>query len=521
MTVWLFRLFIVVFPLAFLSLNSPFFDPDFGWHLRAGEWITQHRVIPGADIFSHSYAGKPWVDHEWLQDLLISQLHSYAGLAGVQFWYAFLGATVVWLLTGLFVKPAGDSYPMPEQNDLVNALLLKCLAVIVCSGLLLQLSMLRPQIFTLIGFSLVLFLLVRVRANRIEGDNEGEYDERGRGGRFWCWHRLYWLPIVVYVWSWLHAGFVIGLALISGVAIAETANRRIVNNTSIPFYLRKYAIGWGYREGELRLLWRVLLVSAVLTLLQPYGISLYGEVLRTLTDGYGKSHIIEWQPLTIAKGAGQFALVVSLVLGVRWFFQGLTSTSVALFSVLLFMALSSMRHTIFLLPFAFMELGRFPVGIFRENENWTRLVKALIIASQMILLIILLLRATGVLSMESTVARLYPQQALSMIGEELKGKNLLNEYNWGGYLLYYSPQIKTFVDGRMPHWRDGERGVMEDYSAIIDLETDWQKLLQKYGINAVFVETDSAIAQGLRLLPEQWTIRYEDKKAIYFLAQQN
>src|SRR5215813_6239758 len=44
-------------------------DPDFGWHLKAGEWILSHRTVPFADPFSIFGAGKPWYDYSWLFDV--------------------------------------------------------------------------------------------------------------------------------------------------------------------------------------------------------------------------------------------------------------------------------------------------------------------------------------------------------------------------------------------------------------------------------------------------------------------
>jgi hypothetical protein len=56
-------------------------DGDTGGHIRAGEWIAAHHVVPVHDIFSYSKpdgAGYAW---EWLSDSLFAWLTEHSGLA--------------------------------------------------------------------------------------------------------------------------------------------------------------------------------------------------------------------------------------------------------------------------------------------------------------------------------------------------------------------------------------------------------------------------------------------------------
>jgi len=46
-------------------------DPDFGWHLQAGNYFLAHG-IPATDVFTYTAKNFPWVDHEWLGDILLS-----------------------------------------------------------------------------------------------------------------------------------------------------------------------------------------------------------------------------------------------------------------------------------------------------------------------------------------------------------------------------------------------------------------------------------------------------------------
>jgi hypothetical protein len=41
-------------------------NTSIGWHLASGRWILSERAVPRADPFSLTAAGTPWLDHEWL-----------------------------------------------------------------------------------------------------------------------------------------------------------------------------------------------------------------------------------------------------------------------------------------------------------------------------------------------------------------------------------------------------------------------------------------------------------------------
>src|SRR5215468_128349 len=54
---------------AFFTCRDNIADTDLWWHLRNGQSIFAHRQLPGADTFSFTSAGSPWIDHSWLSEL--------------------------------------------------------------------------------------------------------------------------------------------------------------------------------------------------------------------------------------------------------------------------------------------------------------------------------------------------------------------------------------------------------------------------------------------------------------------
>lgn len=63
--------------LAFSLLDAK--EGDTYWHIKAGEWIFTHWEIPRYDVFSHTREGTPWVDFEWLAELLLYGAYAIGG----------------------------------------------------------------------------------------------------------------------------------------------------------------------------------------------------------------------------------------------------------------------------------------------------------------------------------------------------------------------------------------------------------------------------------------------------------
>jgi hypothetical protein len=68
------------------SAPTIFRDGDVSWHIAAGRWIFDHQAIPRTDPFSFTAFGQPWIDTEWLAEIVYAaffNLFGYAGLAVV------------------------------------------------------------------------------------------------------------------------------------------------------------------------------------------------------------------------------------------------------------------------------------------------------------------------------------------------------------------------------------------------------------------------------------------------------
>ena len=68
-------------------------DPDLWWHLRTGQLIVQNHAVFHADPYSFTRFGQPWVDHEWLSQVLMFGLYRLAGWGGLIAGFAAVVAT--------------------------------------------------------------------------------------------------------------------------------------------------------------------------------------------------------------------------------------------------------------------------------------------------------------------------------------------------------------------------------------------------------------------------------------------
>jgi hypothetical protein len=234
-------------PLAALTLTNKA-DPDLWMHLRAGRLMVETHGVPRFDQFSFAVQGAPWVDHEWLFQLLALGIFSVLGSAGLMLAKGSIGAATMVCLHGAAAERA-ESLPVRAFVFLASA------AVVVCLGLTC-----RPQIVTLLGCAFIVLIHQRSR--------------RGLS--------LDYLPWVLVPWSWFHGGFAAGAALIGLIAVGEAVN--------------------GRPRGKML---ANLLLALGATALNPYGFGLWGKVFEMLTGSELSHYIVEWRPFW-ASGVGLY-----------------------------------------------------------------------------------------------------------------------------------------------------------------------------------------------------------------------
>jgi hypothetical protein len=101
-----------------------------------------------------------------------------------------------------------------------------------------------------------------------------------------------------------------------------------------------------------------------------------------------------------------------------------------------------------------------------------------------------------------------------MQGQHIQGR-LFNQYGWGGYLEWYAPEYKTFIDGRADIFL--YNGVFQDFFAATALSHS-EEILDKYNIQYVLLPPKEPLTYFLQH-SSSWHTIYSDSVAV--LLQRN
>ena len=172
-------------------------DPDYFWHLRAGQWMIENGRLPINDPFLWSQETTRWVNHEWLSDILLFWVYERGGGAALSVVVAVLFCFTLWVMYRF------ANYYLPSFPALI-------LTVLGGSTVLIWVTV-RPQSITYCLFAYFLTTLIR-------------YVDQGNTWAIWS------LPPLVAIWANLHGAFVIGIVLIGMVASLRTAEKLWASN---------------------------------------------------------------------------------------------------------------------------------------------------------------------------------------------------------------------------------------------------------------------------------------------------
>jgi hypothetical protein len=102
------RLFVIILALGLFTMAARgVTDPDVWWHLRTGQLIIQNHKVFHTDPYSYTRFGQPWVDHEWLSQVLIFGLYRLAGWGGLIIGFA---AVIASAFLVVFLRCPGRPY---------------------------------------------------------------------------------------------------------------------------------------------------------------------------------------------------------------------------------------------------------------------------------------------------------------------------------------------------------------------------------------------------------------------------
>lgn len=467
---------------AFLWISFGRIDSDFWWHLKIGEWVLSEGVAPRTDLWSATMPGHEWVDHEWL-------LEGFMAFAWDRFGWGALAA--------LFALIASLPFFLwiRRSRGAIELAFLGLAALFVSDFI-----GVRPQTVTF-AFFVVLYEFIAKR-------------------------RFFFIFPLFLLWGNLHAGFFSGFMLMGIIGLVRFVSAA-----------REAGVGRAARaSGKFA---AVFLASMLATFINPYGARLYGEIFSVAFSPFVGRYVIEWQSILRVPFFASWAAflgILGFLLISFWRAYPLDLRTVFLVFFAGFLK-SAKLGPLFLasaVPLAYEGLRKAGGAIAASSAlspafaKWG--VRAALGAS------LIWLFGTAV----SYERAPFPERAVAFLrSEAAEGgmPRLFHEYRWGGYLLYAAPELKTFIDGRMPHWRsESGPSSMEDYIAVFFGERGvWREVFARRDIDTVllpqgvsgrpFNEAERAQrfsfwfgrrANDLRSVLRQagWTVAYEDAVAV-------
>jgi hypothetical protein len=85
---------LALFLLFFLLAIAPIRSYDLFWHLATGRWIVEHRALPASDPFAVASDREPWINGEWLFQVVLHAVQGVTGIDGLSWVRALLAALI-------------------------------------------------------------------------------------------------------------------------------------------------------------------------------------------------------------------------------------------------------------------------------------------------------------------------------------------------------------------------------------------------------------------------------------------
>jgi hypothetical protein len=456
-------------------------DPDLWWHLKTGELIWRTHSIPHFDVFSFTAAGHPWTAQEWLSEVTIYGAYRWAGYSGLMAWLFVLAAAIV--LGGYLLCTV---YSGNVKVGFLGGMITWIFSTV---GLAI-----RPH---MLGFLILLCELLLLELGR-------KRDSR--------W--FYALPPLFALWINVHSSFVIGFVILAVVLASAFLHVEWGLVVAEPWPRQRGALGTKSR--------RTLALAAALAVpalfFNPVGPKLIWYPIDVMFhQPLNLRWIAEWQPPDLGSARGLLLLItaglfvaVALIRSVK-----VRLHELLVLAVLFYFAVRHIR-----MEFLFGILAA-PILCRLLADTWDRYhpERDRILPNAVLMAIAagaVALAFPGSRALAEQVNKANPVNALEFLQRSGLSGRMLNDYTYGGYLIWTMPERPVFIDGRADLYEPA--GVLADYMRFMALDADPQSLLRKYRIDYCLFAREAPIVRVLPLIPG-WTKIYSDAQAVIFAKE--
>ena len=468
----------IVLIIYFLTASQSHADWDLWARLAVGKMFFATGSVLKHDIFAYTPTKPIWIDHEWLSGVVFYYLVDKFGDLG-------LCLLKVVLLFSVFLSIFKlNQLKFPEQNQ-YRIIYYAFFLYAILFGFL---TTIQSHCFTFLFFALWMYLLELVKREN---------------------NRLIWLfPATMVLWANLHGGFLAGLGLVFLYSIGEALNRR---------KFAKYIL--------------ILVISALATLINPYGVKYLPYLIEAVT--MQRPFLTEWIPLdlfgpfSLAFGFKIFAVFTLFTLPYMLLkkFKEINWAEILILAATFWISLQHIMHNIF---FIIASAGYITGYFYQAFDFYTKQIQAVFqykiirrtlkITDFVIYGLIILIGALTIhfvpLKVKVDSGR-FPVKAVNFIQQNNLSGNLLVLFNWGSYALWQLyPQCLVAVDGRY----DGvyPESLINEVARFHYAGKDWDDLMTKHHADIILINTDYAVYNKLIKL-EDWRVVYKDDTSAVFI----
>ncbi|HEX8713858.1 MAG TPA: hypothetical protein VF730_18435 [Terracidiphilus sp.] len=460
--------------LAVFTVRQRFDDPDMWWHMKMGQIVWTTHTIPTRDIFSYTTNHYASVPQEWLGEVTIYLAYKLGGYGGLMFWLCVFTSALFIAAYGLCTAYGGN-----VKVAFVGAVIVWLFSTIGLS--------IRPQ---MIGYLLLIVELFLIHLGRTRNPR---------------WFLS--LPVLFALWINCHGSFFLGI-VVAGIFLFSSFFQFQAGSLVAP----------RWDPAQRRMLLIALLISAGALFLNPDGIHQIAYPLDAmLHQKIQLANVQEWQPIPMTDPRGLALLLVLL----SSFLTVVLRRSELFFDELLMLAAATwlgVGHRRTLFAFGILAapiLCRHLSGLWEgyEPEKDPHWLNAVFMAGSLLLAFFAFPNAEN---LRSQVEADSPVKAVVYIQSHHLAGPMLNDYGFGGYLIWAAPEYPVFIDGRgdIFEWS----GVLGEYGAWSTLQEDPRVLLRKYEINFCLLAADSTQVKFLKMLAD-WRQVYADGNAVIFVRR--
>ena len=430
-----------------IAVSLPAGDPDTYWHLASAKWMVEHGQLLRADVFSSTVNGAPYSVGEWLGQIAIYGAYVLGGWAGIAVLRATLVACGAFFITRVALRAA------PAPFALAVTAIALALSEITWTD--------RPQLFTFALFPLLLDLLLAARAGKTR--------------------LLFAVPPLLLLWTNLHGGYALGLALVAIFAAEAVLTRR----NAMPFAA-------------------AATLAVVASFIDPGSLGLGAAAAHATSP---PRFIVEEAPPDVLRPAGFVFASFGLATLALALARGGTLLDALLLVPLFWLGLSAQRHMPY---FALAATPYIAAGL---SELWWRWrPKSRFVLPRPVIVgvgvgLVAMVAASVATAPFAPIETQYPVAARAKLAATTG--NLLNEYDWGGYLIWRVPERPVFIDGRLFLFLPD---VLTEYEEMVFVRPGWRDQLERHSIVQVLLRPDRPLVTALR--DAGWTVVAEDATAL-------